>query len=167
MAVIAASLSALDLSSQLSGVGQTASEESGFPIGILVILIFVYFSGAVMGTLVTTCWHRHIPRRREPEVPRAPPPPPPVPFPTTREVKVVVPPSVILVGTTPACHRYHDVDSFDSNCTAIEGVVERNPNCLVTKRFTPCEKCYPKAARVDSRVFRQRQFQDNVPLQVD
>ena len=157
-----------------------ASEEHGYPIDILVILIFVYLSGIAMGILITVCWQQCTLERKELEVPEAPPPPTPVPDPPAQagEVRVAFPPPVVIVGTTTSCHTYHDVDNFDRRCNAMEDLVRRNSGNLglcqrrkpqrVTKRLTPCQVCFPRGTYTqEPRGSRHRRVQDKVPLHVD
>ena len=76
------------------------SDERGHFADTLVILIFVYLSGAVTGIVITACWKRHTSSREEPEELEPPLPPPPVPDPSfqTGEVRVVVPPPILDGG---------------------------------------------------------------------
>ena len=151
------------------------SDERGYLTDTLVILIFVYLSGAATGIVGTAYWNRHTSSREEPAEPEAPEPELIV---RKERVEVVVPPLSVRVGTTKDCYAYHDVDNPANRCNAMTDIVRRHPGAKVTKRFYPCEVCFPGGAYIDSdrethfapdghpRGVRPRRIRDNVPLQV-
>ena len=157
-----------------------SGEEGTFLTETLVILIFVYLAGVATGIIAAAYWRRLTSKKEEPE---DPPPPPPAPRPIyqVERIDVVVPPESIRVGITSGCYRYHDEDNPGSRCKEMEDLVLRNDGKKMTKRFTPCLKCFPQGAYINpgpenyftteglprgARPRRVRPYRDNVPLQV-
>ena len=155
------------------------SDERGYLTDTLVILIFVYLSGAITGVIGSAYWNRHTSSRKELEEQERPPSPPPVPDPLLRaeRVEVIAPPSCVKVGTTARCYAYHDVDNPDNRCDEMTDIVRRYPGAKVTKRFYPCKVCFPEGTFYDQETYfapdglprgvRPRRVRDNVPLVSD
>ena len=140
----------------------------------LVILIFVYLAGIATGILGFAYWQRPTASRRE-EV-EEPPSPSPIPNPISivERVKVIVPPPSVRVGINRTCYAYHDVDNTNGRCEEMRKfrAHSRGLHGKPSKRFYPCQFCFPggaydpsSEARLDG--IRYRRDTERVPLEVD
>ena len=176
--------SELRLTRRSQQFSQMACDEQGFFNDTLVILIFVYLTGAATVFMGMMYWNRNITSfcacrmRRGPGGQEVPPPPQPVPEPIPRveRVYVVAPPPSTMVGITASCYAYHRNGGDDNRCNEMSEIVQRYPGARVTKRFHPCRYCYPEGTYHNQDVHlvqdglprgvRPRRTRDNVPLQV-
>ena len=139
------------------------AHDGGYAIDTLVILIFVYLSGAVTGIMGSALWLRLTKGREDAEEEEVPPPPPAIPSSGTS--RSTVPPLCVMVGTTTECYAYHRTDSVDNRCSSMDDLQKKYPEQQVVKRLTPCKECFPKASD-PTRGIRSRRARDNVPLVV-
>ena len=147
---------------------------SGHLTDTLVILIFVYLAGIATGILGFAYWQRPAANRKE-EV-EEPPVPQPLPDPTTivERFTVYKPPPRMQVGINRDCYAYHDVDNTNGRCEEMRKfrAYSRGLHGKQSKRFYPCQFCFPggaydpsSEARLDG--IRYRRDTERVPLEVD